>query len=256
MEDQISGRNKLSKAEVLEIIEKMRKLKLVKDRTYLLKKYPKCFVGSEAVTFFLTTHYCNTIPQAIALGQEMMDGDYIHHVTDEHTFKNEYLFYRFRDDEDYVGPSVAKLLMDGNVTVSSELDMKGLVLWKERFALLEANEKKIYVYHSNLSSASSAIIDLKHGLLETAECECKSGSFCFTLSDGKQKWVLCAFNSKTQLAWLEALSKIGIPFREEDFEPTKETSIFDFSANDINGNLISLDQYRGKVCIAVNVASY
>ena len=29
----------------------------------------------------------------------MIDYDYLHHVTDEHTFKNEHLFYRFRDDE-------------------------------------------------------------------------------------------------------------------------------------------------------------
>jgi len=256
MEEVSPGRFKLSKSDVLEVIEKMRSLKLVKDRTYLLKKYPKCFIGSEAVTFFLTTHFCNTIPQAVALGQELMDGDYLHHVTDEHTFKNEHLFYRFRDDENYVGPSVAKLLMDGNITASSDLDMKGVFLWKERFVLLEANEKKIYVYHSNLSSNPSAIIDLKQGILETAECECKSGSYCFTLSDGKQKWVLCAFNSKTQLVWLEALSNIGVLFREEEFEPSAETSIFDFSANDIDGNLISLDQYREKVCIVVNVASY
>jgi len=229
----------------------------VKDRTYFLKKYPKCFVGTEAVTYFLTTHYCNTIPQSLALGQQLMDCDYIHHVTDDHHFKNEHLYYRFRDDDDnYVGPSVAKLLLGGHVTVHSDVDMKGLMFWNKRHVLLEAEEKKIYVYHSHLSSGPSAIINLQQGVLETAECECKSGSFCFTLSDGKLKWVLCAYNSKTQITWLEALSNIGIKFREEEFEPTKETTIYDFTVNDIDGHPLFLDQYRDKVCIVVNVASY
>jgi hypothetical protein len=107
-----------------------------------------------------------------------------------------------------------------------------------------------------LSSDPSAIIDLKTGVIETAECECKSGSFCFTLSDGKLKWVLCAYNSKSQIAWLEALANIGIKFREENFEPTKELSIYDFTVNDIDGYPMSLDQFRNKVCIVVNVASY
>jgi hypothetical protein len=107
-----------------------------------------------------------------------------------------------------------------------------------------------------LSSGPSAIINLQQGVLETAECECKSGSFCFTLSDGKLKWVLCAYNSKTQITWLEALSNIGIKFREEEFEPTKETTIYDFTVNDIDGHPLFLDQYRDKVCIVVNVASY
>jgi len=117
-------------------------------------------------------------------------------------------------------------------------------------------KKKLYYYHSNLSSEPSGTIDLSKGALETAECECKSGSYCFTLSDGSHKWVLCAFNSKTQTAWLEALSAIGVTFREEEFGSLKETSIFDFSANDIDGNLVTLDKYRGNVCIVVNVASY
>jgi len=32
-------------------------------------------------------------------------------------------------------------------------------------------------------------------------------------------------------------------------------SIYEFSANDIDGNEVSLEKYRGNVCIIVNVAS-
>jgi len=35
----------------------------------------------------------------------------------------------------------------------------------------------------------------------------------------------------------------------------KAQSIYDFTAVDIDGNHVSLDKYRGNVCIIVNVAS-
>jgi len=35
----------------------------------------------------------------------------------------------------------------------------------------------------------------------------------------------------------------------------KASSIYDFTAMDINGNQVSLDKYKGHVCIIVNVAS-
>lgn len=37
--------------------------------------------------------------EAIALGQRLIEEKWIHHVTDDHQFKNEYLFYRFYMDE-------------------------------------------------------------------------------------------------------------------------------------------------------------
>jgi len=38
-------------------------------------------------------------------------------------------------------------------------------------------------------------------------------------------------------------------------DPTKANSIYEFTANTIDGDLVSLDKYSGKVCIIVNVAS-
>lgn len=38
-------------------------------------------------------------------------------------------------------------------------------------------------------------------------------------------------------------------------EPKKASSIFEFSAFDIDGNVVSLDKYRGFVTYIVNVAS-
>jgi len=44
-------------------------------------------------------------------------------------------------------------------------------------------------------------------------------------------------------------SKMG-----EEVDWKNATTIYDFSAKDIDGNMVSLDKYRGHVCIIVNVA--
>jgi hypothetical protein len=253
-----SNLQELTDEQMTSLMEQMKQNNLVKDRAYFFKKYPKCFVGSEAVVFFLTTNYCTTIGDAIALGQQLMDADFFHHVTDDHVFKNEDLYYRFRVDEEKYGkkPSVAKLLKEGNVSIHGELTIKSTLFWNRRYFVLRADKKKIYYFQSNLSSNPTGIIELSEGALEAAECECKSGSYCFTLTDGKRKWVLCAENSKTQLAWLEALTAIGVTFREEEIDVGGVKSIFDYTVNDIDGNVVSLDRYRGNVCIVVNIASY
>jgi len=38
-------------------------------------------------------------------------------------------------------------------------------------------------------------------------------------------------------------------------DPTKAENIYGFSAKDIDGNMVSLEKYRGHVCVVVNVAS-
>jgi len=70
----------------------------IKDRRYNLKNYPRCFVGSEAVDW-IATKLDLSIPEAIAIGQKLLEQNWIHHVTNQHPFKNEYLFYRFYWDE-------------------------------------------------------------------------------------------------------------------------------------------------------------
>ncbi len=70
----------------------------IKDRWYNLKRYRQCFIGSEAVKWLMKTQNSNK-EEAIKLGQMLLDRGIIHHVHDDHNFKNEFLFYRFYDDE-------------------------------------------------------------------------------------------------------------------------------------------------------------
>ena len=41
----------------------------------------------------------------------------------------------------------------------------------------------------------------------------------------------------------------------EENNPVNATSIFDFAITDIDGEVFNLENYRGHVCVIVNVAS-
>jgi len=64
------------------------------------KDYPKCFVGSEAVDVLIAQGAAANRTDAVELGNALLNSGVFHHVLKEHSFKDEPLFYRFRDDED------------------------------------------------------------------------------------------------------------------------------------------------------------
>lgn len=71
----------------------------IEDRKFNLINYPRCFLGDQLVEWLIETLDISE-RDAIEIGQRLIDEQWIHHVTDEHRFKNEYLFYRFYWDED------------------------------------------------------------------------------------------------------------------------------------------------------------
>ncbi len=70
----------------------------IKDRSERLNLYPVCFIGSEAVDWLMQKQSC-TREEAIQLGQLLIEQGIIHHVCDEHPFRDGYVFYRFYTDE-------------------------------------------------------------------------------------------------------------------------------------------------------------
>lgn len=70
----------------------------IRDRRYGLKTYKKVFLGTEAVAWLIQYEKA-TLAEAVAIGQLMIEQNIIHHILDEHNFKNEPLFYRFYLDE-------------------------------------------------------------------------------------------------------------------------------------------------------------
>ncbi|MBF2056152.1 MAG: hypothetical protein IGQ45_02780 [Cyanobacterium sp. T60_A2020_053] len=70
----------------------------IKNRHYRLVTYDQCFIGSEAVKW-MQNRYGISKAEAINIGQQLIDAKIIHHVTDNHNFKDGDLFYRFYVDE-------------------------------------------------------------------------------------------------------------------------------------------------------------
>lgn len=69
----------------------------IKTRRYKLKLYQRCFLGNEAVDWIIKKVKVSR-EDAIALGQKMLEKGIFEHVTDDHQFKDEPLFYRFNED--------------------------------------------------------------------------------------------------------------------------------------------------------------
>ena len=70
----------------------------IKTRRHKLTLCQRCFLGSEAVSW-LSKKTKLSREDAVRLGQKMIDKGIFHHVSDEHQFKDEELFYRFMEDE-------------------------------------------------------------------------------------------------------------------------------------------------------------
>ncbi len=63
------------------------------DRTYHLKTYPSCFLGTEAVTW-LANYFRMTRDMALLVGQALEKLGFIHHVVHEQAFADSPNFYR------------------------------------------------------------------------------------------------------------------------------------------------------------------
>ena len=67
----------------------------VKTRKYLLKSYPNCFLGSEAVSWLAKRKDCSK-PAALALGNQLFKAGLIHHAVDKSKpLLDGFFFYRF-----------------------------------------------------------------------------------------------------------------------------------------------------------------
>lgn len=73
----------------------------IADRQYFFKTYKNCFVGSEAVAWLVSSGHATDIAEALVVGNLMLKENIFFHVTRDHVFKNEKLFYRFLADESH-----------------------------------------------------------------------------------------------------------------------------------------------------------
>ncbi|MEM1369321.1 MAG: mechanosensitive ion channel domain-containing protein [Cyanobacteria bacterium P01_H01_bin.15] len=95
----VRQKNQLSDGEINNLVEQIQGSRgvSIKDRRYGLRMYPNCFVGSEAVEWLMDNQKA-TREEAIRIGQILVERGIIYHVTHEHTFQDQYLFYQFYQD--------------------------------------------------------------------------------------------------------------------------------------------------------------
>lgn len=72
---------------------------MIKNRRYHLQWYKMCFKGNELVSWLLDHQHISTREEGAAVGCSMLMHGIIHHVCDDHNFKDDALFYRFRQDD-------------------------------------------------------------------------------------------------------------------------------------------------------------
>jgi potassium-dependent mechanosensitive channel len=67
----------------------------IRDRRHLLKRYPAAFVGCEAVDWLVTREGL-TRAEAVELGERWVALGRVHHVLDEHGFRDGHFYYQLR----------------------------------------------------------------------------------------------------------------------------------------------------------------
>lgn len=71
----------------------------VADRRYHLSSYKQCFIGREAVDYLVESGSASTRQQAVEIGRALQTSTCLFaHVTRDHLFKDDYLFFRFLDE--------------------------------------------------------------------------------------------------------------------------------------------------------------
>ena len=90
----------ISRISIRQIATQMRADKGVEVRTrrHKLKLYQRCFLGNEAVDWIVEKVKVSR-PDAVKIGQKMVEKGLVNHVTNDHQFKDESLFYRFNEDK-------------------------------------------------------------------------------------------------------------------------------------------------------------
>ncbi|XP_033645441.1 DEP domain-containing mTOR-interacting protein-like [Asterias rubens] len=132
---------------------------MVKDRRHHLRMYPKSFIGNEAVDWLIKNIGVKDRPTATLMLNILQSHNVVHHVCDDHTFKDAYLFYRFRVD-------------DGTLPQSrdTELYIKSHQLYHELTQLGNSSIMKVHNELGNMYDKSFYGTQLVNWLVKNRSC--------------------------------------------------------------------------------------
>ena len=114
---------------------------LIKDRRYHARMYQKCFVGRELVDWLIEHLEASNRNLAVKCMRALQDINLLHHVCDDHAFKDQMLFYRFRRDDGSRGfDNETKLVFEA-------IDLYNRILASQKkFVILQDIQYKDQVY--------------------------------------------------------------------------------------------------------------
>jgi len=131
--------------------------------------------------------------------------------------------------------------------------------------MLSREDRKIYIFSTQMSASPRKIIDLARSSYSVTDCTSyKRGYLCLHLNSEEaepQSYVMCMAKSEEMDEWMHAIVSAGVKSLEDEEDLIMlnkrqlPSSFFDYSARDIDLNQVSFQRYIGKLCLVVNIAS-
>merc|ERR1712232_150792 len=164
---------------------------LIADRRYRLKTYKNVVVGNEMVRWLINVGEAKNVQDAIDIGNRFIDFDYMHHVADDHRFKNEPLFYRFREFESITknedrSMSVTNLRQSCKIGKEGYVFKKGFQFWTSKYMLLRLDGGSLFIFDSETSTKPKRIIKIDKNYTVREVPNAKKGYHCFRVSGKKE----------------------------------------------------------------------
>jgi pyruvate/2-oxoglutarate dehydrogenase complex dihydrolipoamide dehydrogenase (E3) component len=149
-------RTALTNIDLTQLRRTFRAIVDLRDRHYGFpaKTYASCFVGQEAVAQLIKSGLAADVDDAVRLGNALLHAGIFHHVQRAHTFKNEYLFYRFASDEDHGG--LPDAVADGS-----------LVKWSDFLGILTSTKDTDGALQAAVPTPDTELADMDQIDLET-----------------------------------------------------------------------------------------
>jgi len=189
----------------------------LRDRKHFLRTYEDCFTGTEAVQWMVQT-YNISVPEAIKLGNKLIELKYIHHVTYEHVFADAYLFYQFTNQEEtqvkfmrHMSKTESRAKDFNSIKKQGFLEKQGFIVqsWKKRWFVLKKGS--LYYYKRPQDSSPKGIISLVQTSVVpyTAVSGHQSHAdpqLLFTIKTGVRNFHLKASTPTERDDWVRAIS--------------------------------------------------
>lgn len=116
---------------IVEVFQDFKSKIDIRDRYYRFRKYPSCFIGSEAVDVMMKNWNVKDRKECVKIGEKFIEYRWVYHVALDHNFKDAYLFYSVTTREPSL-KDIQKKDIKGLSTSELFLQFKERVIVKDR----------------------------------------------------------------------------------------------------------------------------